>query len=64
MRYAVGPEGCWILKVTVTGTVHPEEVLEQVSVPGRTATPVVPALRRSGSRCRPARAEPADGPLP
>lgn len=39
-HHVVG-EDCWILKVAVTDTVHLEEVLEQVSVLGRTTTSIV-----------------------
>ncbi|MEU7027129.1 Lrp/AsnC family transcriptional regulator [Streptomyces sp. SBR177] len=39
-HHVVG-EDCWILKVAVTGTVHLEEVLEQISALGRTTTSIV-----------------------
>lgn len=40
VHHVVG-EDCWILKVAVTDTVHLEEVLEAVSVLGRTTTSIV-----------------------
>jgi len=39
-HHVVG-EDCWILRVAVTDTVHLEEVLEQISVLGRTTTSIV-----------------------
>ncbi|UYQ64470.1 Lrp/AsnC family transcriptional regulator [Streptomyces peucetius] len=39
-HHVVG-EDCWILKVAVTDTVHLEEVLDQISALGRTATSIV-----------------------
>ena len=40
VHHVVG-EDCWILKVAVTDTVHLEEVLEAISVLGRTTTSIV-----------------------
>lgn len=40
VHHVVG-EDCWILKVAVQDTVHLEEVLEDVSVLGRTTTSIV-----------------------
>lgn len=40
VHHVVG-EDCWILKVAVRDTVHLEEVLEDVSVLGRTTTSIV-----------------------
>ncbi|MCT9083759.1 Lrp/AsnC family transcriptional regulator [Streptomyces fulvoviolaceus] len=40
VHHVVG-EDCWILKVAVRDTVHLEEVLEEVSVLGRTTTSIV-----------------------
>ncbi|MGH3737971.1 MAG: Lrp/AsnC ligand binding domain-containing protein [Micromonosporaceae bacterium] len=34
-------EDCWILRIAVRDTVHLEEVLEQLSVLGRTTTSIV-----------------------
>ncbi|MFI2431084.1 Lrp/AsnC family transcriptional regulator [Streptomyces sp. NPDC018693] len=40
VHHVVG-EDCWILKVAVTDTVHLEEILDEVSVLGRTTTSIV-----------------------
>lgn len=40
VHHVVG-EDCWIIKVAVTDTAHLEDVLEQVSVLGRTTTSIV-----------------------
>ncbi|WP_329123036.1 Lrp/AsnC family transcriptional regulator [Streptomyces sp. NBC_01465] len=40
VHHVVG-EDCWIVKVAVADTVHLEEILEQVSVLGRTTTSIV-----------------------